>query len=286
MAKLIVEKPGVLTTIQDLGRPVYTGLGVPLSGPMDKKSFLLANHLMRKAPADACLEIYMGNLEMVFDTACQVVLTGASVEISCGNKSYLTNEIIQVPKAEKLTLSGFKNGQWAYLAINGSFLSENIMGSQSFYPGITEKSRINSGEEVHYQVAEKSLPLLHAKVKSSVFTNFNDLPAYKGPSFPLLSPDQQNRLKTGTFTLSREQNRMGIHLEEKIKHSLQEMITTPVYPGTVQVTSAGKLIVLMLDAQVTGGYHRVLQLPQRAIGTLSQLRPGEKLRFQLIDLPE
>lgn len=286
MAKLRLEKSGILTSIQDLGRPAYTALGVPLSGPMDKQSFLLANHLMRKSPADACLEIYMGNLEMVFDTTCQVVLTGASGEISCGTKSYLTNEIIPVQKAEKLTLSGFKNGQWAYLAINGSFLSENIMGSQSFYPGITEKGRLNSGEEVHYQAAENSLPLLHAKVKPNVFTNFNTLPAYKGPSFSLLSPDQQHRLQNGTFTLSREQNRMGIHLEEKIRHSLPEMITTPVYPGTVQITSSGKLIVLMLDAQVTGGYHRVLQLSQRSIGTLSQFRPGENFRFQLMDFPE
>lgn len=286
MAKLRLEKSGILTSIQDLGRPAYTALGVPLSGPMDKQSFLLANHLMRKSPADACLEIYMGNLEMVFDTTCQVVLTGASGEISCGTKSYLTNEIIPVQKAEKLTLSGFKNGQWAYLAINGSFLSEKIMDSQSFYPGITEKGRLNSGEEVHYQAAENSLPLLHAKVKPNVFTNFNTLPAYKGPSFSLLSPDQQHRLQNGTFTLSREQNRMGIHLEEKIRHSLPEMITTPVYPGTVQITSSGKLIVLMLDAQVTGGYHRVLQLSQRSIGTLSQFRPGENFRFQLMDFPE
>ncbi|WP_162415679.1 5-oxoprolinase subunit C family protein [Cyclobacterium roseum] len=286
MAKLRLEKSGILTTIQDLGRPAYSALGVPLSGPMDKQSFLLANHLMRKSPADACLEIYMGNLEMVFDSTCQVVLTGASGEISCGSKSYLTNEIIPVQKAEKLTLSGFKNGQWAYLAINGSFLSENIMGSQSYYPRITEKGRLNSGEEVHYQAAEHSIPLLHAKVKSSVVSNSDPLPAYRGPSFSLLSSDQQHRLKSGTFTLSREQNRMGIHLEEKIAHSLPEMITTPVYPGTVQLTSSGKLIVLMLDAQVTGGYHRLLQLPQRSIGTLSQLRPGEKFRFQLMDLPE
>ncbi|MDN3690282.1 biotin-dependent carboxyltransferase family protein [Cyclobacterium jeungdonense] len=286
MAKLKLEKAGILTTIQDLGRPAYAALGVPLSGPMDKNSFLLANHLMRKSPADACLEIYMGDLEMVFDSLCQLVVTGASCKICCENKSYHTNELIEVPKGKKLTLSRFRNGQWAYLAINGSFLSQTVMGSQSFYPGITRKSRFSAGEEVLYQASQKNIPPLHAKVKPSILTYSPVLPAFKGPSFSLLSPNQQAKLNTGIFTLSTEQNRMGIHLVEEITHSLKEVITTPVYPGTVQLTSSGKLIVLMLDAQVTGGYHRVLQLPQQSIGTLAQLRPGENFRFQLIDIPK
>lgn len=285
MAKVKLEKAGILTTIQDLGRPAYAPLGVPLSGPMDKTSFLLANHLMRKSPTAACLEIYMGNLEMVFDSYCQLVVTGAFGNISCENKSYKTNELIEVPKGKKLTLSHFRNGQWAYLAINGSFLSQTVMGSQSFYPGITNKSRFSAGEEIHYQASHQHILPLHAKVKSSLFTDAPVLPAYKGPSYSMLSPNQQNKLKAATFTLSTEQNRMGIHLVEDINHSLKEVITIPVYPGTVQLTPSGKLIVLMMDAQVTGGYHRVLQLPQQSIGHLSQLRPGENFRFQLIDFP-
>lgn len=283
MAKLKLKKAGVLTTIQDLGRPAYASLGVPVSGPMDRVSFLLANHLMRKSPESACLEIYMGNVEMVFGDRCQLVVTGATGKISCGFRSYNANELITVQKWDKLKLSGFSNGQWAYLAINGHFHSQTVMGSQSFYPGITERSRFSSGETVHFHPFEKRIPVLHAKVKSSLFSKSDTIPAFKGPSFSLLPPEQQNRLKTGYFTLSKEQNRMGVHLEEKINHSLKELITTPVYPGTVQLTAAGKLIILMLDAQVTGGYHRILQLPQQSITILSQLRPGENFQFQIKD---
>jgi allophanate hydrolase subunit 2 len=72
---------------------------------------------------------------------------------------------------------------------------------------------------------------------------------------------------------------MAIQLEELIPNSLPEMATAPVYPGTVQLTSGGKLIILMRDAQVTGGYPRILQFPEDSLPLLSQKKPGQKIRL-------
>jgi allophanate hydrolase subunit 2 len=60
------------------------------------------------------------------------------------------------------------------------------------------------------------------------------------------------------------------------------MLSCPVYPGTVQLTPSGKMIVLMRDAQVTGGYPRILQLSEYAIAVLAQKQPGDKIRFKLV----
>ena len=74
---------------------------------------------------------------------------------------------------------------------------------------------------------------------------------------------------------------MAIQLVELLPNSLPEMATAPVFPGTVQLTSGGKLIVLMKDAQVTGGYPRILQLEEQAISILAQKKPKEKIKFSL-----
>ena len=77
---------------------------------------------------------------------------------------------------------------------------------------------------------------------------------------------------------------MAYQLEKEINNQLEPIITSHVLPGTVQLTPSGKLIILMRDAQTTGGYPRILQLAETAINILSQKYTSNKLRFNLISL--
>ena len=81
------------------------------------------------------------------------------------------------------------------------------------------------------------------------------------------------------FTISSDNSRMGYRLNETIPNNFESMLTSGVLPGTVQLTPSGKLIVLMRDCQVTGGYPRVLQLSENAINILAQKTTGDQLRF-------
>lgn len=283
VGKLIFIKAGLFTTIQDKGRLDFVGKGIPLSGPMDEEAFHLANLLARKDPGAACLEIYMGNINLYFTENCQIVCTGANVKIEVDSKVYATNEIINVSAYSKLNLSSFSHGQWLYMAINGSFISEKVLGSQSFYPKITPLSKFSDNEILFYSSSPSSIPSDFAKIKPKVLPQMIFVPAYRGPSFASLSEEQQIALINTSFTLSTIQNRMGIHLIEKLKHELPELISSPVYPGTVQLTHAGKIIILMKDAQVSGGYHRILQLSVRSISRLAQLKPHSKFKFKLLE---
>jgi biotin-dependent carboxylase-like uncharacterized protein len=282
MGKIIFLKAGVFTTIQDRGRWGFVDKGVPLSGPMDEEAFLLANLLAQKDPYSPCLEFYMGNSFLFFTENCQIVCSGAKTKIELDSKAFSNNEIINIEAGSKLFIPPFSQGQWLYMAINGVFETEKILGSQSFYQKITPSLKYKDNDVLVYSGSKKIIPTHNAKIKTQTIQKKTTIPVYPGPSFFSLNTEQQSSIKNNFFTLSGTQNRMGIQLIERLRHDLPELISSPVYPGTVQLTRAGKLIILMKDAQVTGGYPRILQLPMKSISRLAQLRPHAKIKFNFL----
>jgi allophanate hydrolase subunit 2 len=283
MGKIIFLKAGIFTTIQDRGRLNFLDKGVPLSGPMDEEAFLLANLLAQKDPYSPCLEFYMGNSYLFFTENCQIVCCGARAKIEIDSKVFSNNEIINIEAGSKLFIPPFSEGQWLYMAINGTFETEKVLGSQSFYQKITTLFKYRNNDVLPYLCSDSFIPAHNAKIKTQAVQKKIVLPVYPGPSFFSLNTEQQSSIKNNIFTISGTQNRMGIQLRERLRHDLSEQISSPVYPGTVQLTRAGKLIVLMKDAQVTGGYPRILQLPMKSISKLARLRPHDTIKFHLID---
>ena len=111
----------------------------------------------------------------------------------------------------------------------------------------------------------------------------NVLKVEKGAEFNQLNTMAINQLFNTQFTPATSSNRMAYTLEHNIKSlNAHEITSGNVQTGTVQLTPSGKVIVLMRDAQTTGGYARVLQLTPMAINQLSQKRPGEKVTFELL----
>ena len=111
---------------------------------------------------------------------------------------------------------------------------------------------------------------------------FEKIIVFKGPEFGSLSKRMQEALFKGEITVSSISNRMAYVLDHSYSFKAKEILTAAVQPGTVQLTPSGKLIVLMRDAQTTGGYARILQLTENSMNTLAQRRPGESVCFQLM----
>ena len=105
---------------------------------------------------------------------------------------------------------------------------------------------------------------------------------YAGPELDRIDEESRQRLFNAPFTIAKDYNRMAYQLEETVNSHKIPMITSANLPGTVQLTPAGKLIILMRDGQTTGGYPRILQLQESAISILSQKKFGDSLRFKLI----
>lgn len=282
MGKIKFLKTGVYASIQDRGRYGHTDKGIPQSGPMDLHSFTLCNLLLLNKPNKSCLEFYMGGAKMQFDQMCQVVCCGANSEVLINEISHPTRRILNINAGDVLEIMHPTSGQWLYMGMAGKFSTKKILGSKSFYPHITSIAKFEKGDILKFKAANKNYKITNSGVKSFAFFEQEILPVYPGPDFEKLPLKIRHHLRETKFTLSATQSRMGIWFEEKIPNQLKEILSVPVYPGTIQLTPSGQLIALMRDAQVTGGYPRIFQLTDLSISALAQKWPGQEIRFKIV----
>ena len=279
-----VLKPGLFSTIQDLGRFGYQQFGVPFSGVMDRKATKLANSLLGNNMNDAVIEMTMIGVALEFNCQTLICISGADMSPKLNDIPVSNHKVITVRPKDVLTFGKLINGFRTYLAVLGGLKTELSMNSRSMYKGISERAHIIKGDYLEIEdfnglSSDKNAVL---KVNTNYIIN-QDIEVFKGPEFDLLSAKQQSKLVNNNFTISNTNNRMAYQLNESFENNLDAIITAPVLPGTVQLTPSGKLIVLMRDCQTTGGYPRVLQLKKSAINVLSQKFSGNTIVFRLIN---
>ena len=273
---------GMMTSIQDLGRIQHGKYGMPYSGAMDQLSFRQANYLLQNQEGMACLEMTKIGPELKFDSKTYIVFTGAAAEITHNDRIVPLGKILEINSGDYVKVGKFINGQWLYMGIKGGLIGEVIAGSRSWYPRITIQDKFNSGDNMEYVKMTRPLPSQNALTKITYpWTTSENLTVYPGSEWEKLDISTKQKLLSETFTISYHQNRMGIHLVESLDNGLDEILTAPVYPGTIQLTPSGKIIVLMRDAQVTGGYARILHIAEKSLNDLAQKLPNQKIRIIL-----
>jgi antagonist of KipI len=278
--KIEVLQPGLYSTIQDRGRFGFRKYGVPGSGAMDSYAATMANLLLQNDPNDAILEITQMGPKLKFSSAVRIVITGADLSPKVNNSAIEINKIHLLGSGDILSFGKRKLGGRCYLGIAGGFSTQIILQSRSWYKGITPNFRLEKGLELEYDTTSQTATETTSAVKfKSSYLNLNSLEVSPGPEFHKLPENIKNQLFTTEFHVSRNNNRMGVQLEEKIENDLGPIITGPVIPGTVQFTPTGRLIILMRDCQTTGGYPRILQLNDFALNVLAQKIEGEAVRF-------
>ncbi len=283
---LTILQTGPGTSVQDLGRKNFAQYGVPLSGALDRKALLWANHLLKNNPSDAALEICNPGFKVSFGSPTIICLAGAEAKVLLNGQKISYYGIQAIQRGDLLEIGAFQQGAVIYLGIKQGVQSEKIMGSRSWYQGITDSVYAKKADQVPYY----SFPLPPDSTASKAKWNLHRaedvvIEAFPGSEWEQMDKESQILLESGDFTLSDLKNRMAIQLNELVPNSLPEMVTAPVFPGTVQLTSGGKLIILMRDAQVTGGYPRILQVTEDGLWILAQKKPGQKIRFLLKQLP-
>jgi biotin-dependent carboxylase-like uncharacterized protein len=282
---LKVLKAGFYTTIQDKGRVGLASKGVPVSGTMDAYSADLANGILNNAITDAVIEITFGTGRFQFLEPTLICICGGDFFPKINNNLISNNKRIVIGKGDILSFGNKKYGVRCYLAVKGGFLSEVKLNSRSFYPNITRKTRIQNNDEIPYLPFFEDINPSKSSIKVNK-THFEStiLKCYKGPEFYLLNVHQQKEITTQIFTISAHNNRMGYKINEEINNHLPQILTSSVLVGTVQLTPSGKLIVLMRDCQVTGGYPRVLQLTENSVNVLAQKTTNDSFQFSIISI--
>lgn len=277
-----VLKPGLYTSVQDLGRSAHAKWGVPQSGCMDQNSGILANRLLGNHDDEAVLECTMMGPELEFSLPTFIAVTGAEFELYLNGELIEMNKVHRVEKGDQLVFGKLKKGLRAYLAIAGGFQAEKVLGSRSYYSPITSANRVVQGQSIPYKERSRFKGLTELKTSECTPLETDTIVARRGPEFDWLSEAQKKALETTDFKVSNRNNRMAYQLEPHIGALHRNRITCPVLPGSVQLTPEGSLFVLMRDGQTTGGYPRVLQIAEKSLDAMAQLRTGASFRLKII----
>ncbi|MCH2084038.1 MAG: biotin-dependent carboxyltransferase family protein [Saprospiraceae bacterium] len=285
LLKLHFEKVGLQTSVQDFGRIGHQASGVPVGGAMDQKSMKRANLLVGNPLDTPVLEITLLGPRIRMEGSGVIAIAGADLSAQINGKRLLLNQLIKVEDGDILKFGRPKRGCRAYLAVGGEWLLPEWLGSRSaaFYlPDATPESIPTKGSTIGIRAWEGH------QLSEISWLDGEEVPEYSirvlpGPEFDTFSRVEVAHFFSQQYEVSNDSNRMGYRLEAdvKIEGKRKELISSAVVPGTIQITSAGNPIILMRDAQTTGGYHRILNVIEEDLNKIAQMKAREKLRFSI-----
>ncbi len=283
-------KPGLQTTIQDQGRVGYQGMGVPVNGAMDKASARTANYLVGNDENGPVLEITLLGPGIRIEGQGQIAITGGNLSPKVNGKSVDMYETLDVEDGDMISFGRPVSGCRSYLAVRGDWQVTPWLGSCSASATkaseLTPQSVIQKEQVLEIEYEELIPPLAIDEEEQPDLRALNSIRVLPGPEFSLISNLTIGDFFSRDFKVSNDSNRMGYKLEGNLAHfeSAREVISSGIIPGTIQVTNAGQPIVLMADAQSSGGYTRLANVVTEDLDKLAQMKPGDVLRFRLVSL--
>lgn len=280
MLKII--RAGIHTSVQDGGRFGLRQSGISSCGALDTPALRIANLLVGNDPDDAALEITLGQCEVEFTRSGWFALTGAGCSAMLDDHAVWTGWRLPVKAGQRLKLALPRRGMRSYLAVAGGFAIPRVMDSYStdLKAGIggMEGRLLKAGDVI---ALRQSSAEFHEPrgVKQLLFGN--RLRALPGPEYHEFSPAAQEMFWRTSWHLSPDSNRMGYRLQgQRLERTTdREMLSHGLLPGVIQVPHNGQPIVLMNDAQTTGGYPRIASVIEADLWHLAQIRPGEAIHF-------
>jgi len=285
-----VHAPGLLTTVQDLGREGYGPIGVSPSGAADAIALRLGNRLVGNPEGAAALEMTLLGGVFLFPEGAVVALTGADFDPSLNGTAIPMWTSIQVRPGQKLQTGPTRAGARSYLCVQGGIEVNLFLGSSS--------THLLSGLGGHQGRALRKGDMLKigsangAFVKRTVSAQGLDhckarrvLRVTPGPQSKWFPEAAHDAFYGNGYQVTEECNRMGLRLDgATLPGSARgEMITEGVSLGAVQITSAGLPIILFVEQQTTGGYAKIANVISADLSSLGQLRPRDVVRFQKVD---
>ncbi len=286
LSSLHILKPGLLTTVQDLGRPGHQAAGVPVAGPMDRFSHRLANLLVGNDPTAATLEVTLIGPEIELGGDATMAFTGADFDVWCDGQPVVGGESFHARAGQRVKFGRCRRGARAYLAVTGGIMTTPTLGSRATHL----VSRMGGLDGRSLQVGDRlpieSSPAKGPKRKCVGLT----LPTagraliriMPGPQTDWFSSAVQRQLVDVSFRLSPRSNRMGYRLQGPplLRTREGELISEPVGIGAIQVPNAGEPILLMADRQTAGGYPKIGHVISADLPLAGQLAPGDSMQFE------
>jgi len=285
-----ILKPGVQTTVQDIGRYGYSHFGISSSGAADLFSFRLGNIIVGNAEELAGIEMTLLGADFQFNSDAVIAITGSPFNLSLDRQEIPYNQSIHVKKNQILSVGITKGGARSYLLVKGGIKTENYLNSKT--------THVMSGMGGFMGRPLKKGDMLeideNSKINITDISNNLDeidtsiIRINKGLQSSYFSDSTWAAFTSKMFTVSEVFSRMGIRLKGNPIHSSKgnEILTEGIPLGAIQVPGGGEPIISFVEHQTTGGYPKIANVISADLCKVGQLKPGDKFQFELISFED
>lgn len=298
-----VKSPGLATSVQDLGRPGYYHLGIPLSGGMDRYALRAANLLVGNEEGAAVLETVFIGPELEFTRDAIVAVTGAELAPKVDGVVQETYTSFSIKAGQTLSFDFLKSGARSYIAVSGGIDVPVVLGSRSTYTlgalGGYKGRTLNEGDELPMgtpnpaaQKGKKITEELRVSHKNPA-----ELRMLPGLYWHRITATAQQNFLADTWTVASEADRVGYRFKGGQPMSFVDReqpfgagsdpsnIVDSCYPyGSIQVPGGTEPIVLHRDAVSGGGYFTVGTVISADMDLIAQMQPHMPTRFIAVDM--
>ncbi len=288
--------PGIQTTVQDLGRRGFQDVGVPVSGPLDRVSFRFANALVGNPAGTPALEMLrQGPAMEVLAESVRVALVGCNgnMEVRSANARIIpAGQSVRLSQGEELRIGKLGESGCAYLAVEGGFDIAATLGSASTYfrgtlGGFNGQS-LRKGDLLPLKrtSANRREELALSPPLDLAFDR--PIRVVLGPQADYFTDAGLRTFLSSEYIMSNHADRMGVRLDgPKLEHVKgYDIVSDGIVAGAIQVPGSGLPIVLLVDAQTTGGYPKIATVISADIPLLGRRKPGHAVRFVAVEANE
>jgi antagonist of KipI len=287
-----IVDPGPQTTVQDLGRVGHLRYGIPPSGPLDVRAFVIANRLVGNADGAAALEATVLGPRFTVETACAIAVTGADAPVTVNGAAAEAWSTLPLVAGDTVRIAAARAGVRIYVAFAGGLDVPSVLGSRATYLrgrlGGLQGRRLQRDDVLRtFPVAPPPIRRLPASAVPPLERE-PEIRVVLGPQADRFTAEGLAAFLGGAYEMLPQSDRMGARLSgPRIAHARgHDIISDGIALGAVQVPGDGQPIVLLVDRQSTGGYTKVATVGSFDIGRIGQVKPGQRLRFLAVDVAE
>ena len=289
---IVILEPGPQTTVQDLGRFGHLRDGIPPSGPLDRRAFVLANRLVGNADGAAALECTVIGARFQVHTACAIAVTGAEMPVTIKGKEAARWTTLLVDAGDVVKLGVARGGVRSYIAFSGGIDVPQVMGSRSTYLrgtlGGLEGRALKKADRLSLLPA--ALPDVR-RIAPEALPDYASDPEIRivlGPQAGRFTEDGIATFLASAYQMLPQSDRMGARLTgERVAHVRgHDIVSDGIALGSIQIAGDGQPIVLLVDRQSTGGYTKLATVCSFDVGRVAQVKPGRSLRFRAVSVDE
>jgi len=311
MSEIHVIAPGLLTTVQDLGREGYGPMGVSPSGAADAVALRIGNCLVGNAQGAAGLEMTLLGGTFQFPQGATVALTGSDFGAALDNDPVPPWTSFHAKPGQTLRLGPTRSGARCYLCVRGAIAVEPFLGSASTHLlsglGGHQGRALRKGDKLNLGALDapggtgtlacspspsssqrSPGPMRSRRALPEALERLAPRKVLRvtlGPQSDWFPAAAQRLFLQSPYRVAEESNRMGLRLEgPPIPEGAQgEMISEGVSLGAIQIAAGGLPIILFVEQQTTGGYAKIANVISADLSSVGQLRPRDEIRFELVD---